>query len=45
MSVMRGSTDTEYYDNNYDKDYDNDYDCFVIFVALLIAFRFWISIY
>lgn len=44
MSVMKtGSTDTTgvYYDNNYDK----EYDYFVIFVALLIAFRFWISIY
>ena len=42
MSVMKhGCTDTEYYDNNYDK----DYDYFVMFIAFLIAYRFWIAIY
>jgi hypothetical protein len=41
MSVMRGSTDTEYYDNNYDK----DYDYFVMSVAFMIGYIFWISIY
>ena len=40
MSVMKGNTDTEY--AVYE---DKDYDYFVIFVALLIAFRFWVSIY
>ena len=42
MSVMKtGSTDTEYYDNNYDK----EYDYFVMFIAFVIAYRFWIAIY
>ena len=45
MSVMKtgctGSTDTDYNDVEYDK----GYDYFVMFIAFVIAYRFWVAIY